>query len=215
MVAPTLLTTRSLGCVLCLLFILTSTASAQDGGAADGITVHGHWVIDVRNADGTLASHNVFENELLRTTLPNVRGGGELLATLIGGLIAQSGPPVWDVIFAQSGGFPASQPVGGPACPLSPCHVRNGLPGAALSVSIPTNAKGDAASPAVVRLSGHLTATSSGAIQYVESVYNIVSTNPNGEEVFTTFRFTGRTLPAPLQVAQGQIVQFSVEFTFS
>src|SRR5262245_29203749 len=35
-------------------------SSARTGG--DDIKVHGHWTIDVRNPDGTLASHNEFEN---------------------------------------------------------------------------------------------------------------------------------------------------------
>ena len=37
-------------------------SSARTGG--DGIAVHGHWTIDVRNPDGKLASHHEFENAL-------------------------------------------------------------------------------------------------------------------------------------------------------
>jgi len=33
-------------------------------GAPEGIKVHGHWTIDVKNPDGTLASHSDFENTL-------------------------------------------------------------------------------------------------------------------------------------------------------
>lgn len=33
-------------------------------GTNEGIQVHGHWTIDVMNPDGTLASHNEFDNEL-------------------------------------------------------------------------------------------------------------------------------------------------------
>jgi hypothetical protein len=43
------------------------TAPAHgDRGAkpADGVRIHGHWTIDIRNPDGTLASHNEFENAL-------------------------------------------------------------------------------------------------------------------------------------------------------
>jgi hypothetical protein len=32
------------------------------GGPQEGIKVHGHWVIDVRNPDGTLVTHREFEN---------------------------------------------------------------------------------------------------------------------------------------------------------
>src|SRR5271168_3514589 len=30
----------------------------------EGITVHGHWTIDVKNPDGTVASHHEFENSI-------------------------------------------------------------------------------------------------------------------------------------------------------
>ena len=33
----------------------------------DGIKVHGHWTIDVKKADGTLVSHNEFDNSLTGT----------------------------------------------------------------------------------------------------------------------------------------------------
>jgi hypothetical protein len=36
----------------------------KGGGQAEDIKVHGHWTIDLRNPDGTLASHNEFENAL-------------------------------------------------------------------------------------------------------------------------------------------------------
>jgi hypothetical protein len=37
---------------------------AEPGGKSEGIKVHGHWIIDVRNPDGTLATHREFENSL-------------------------------------------------------------------------------------------------------------------------------------------------------
>lgn len=39
-------------------------AERQRGGNHEGIQVHGHWTIDVRNPDGKLASHTEFENSL-------------------------------------------------------------------------------------------------------------------------------------------------------
>src|ERR1039458_1875644 len=37
------------------------------GGTQEGIKVHGHWIIDVRNPDGALATHREFENSLQTT----------------------------------------------------------------------------------------------------------------------------------------------------
>src|SRR5262245_35623432 len=68
------------GCVSVAVFMGVATAAAQDRPvpAADphetqesakgpglGIKVHGHWTIDVRNPDGSLASHNEFENAFM------------------------------------------------------------------------------------------------------------------------------------------------------
>jgi len=51
------------------LALLLGAAAASGARVAaqrgDGITVHGHWTIDIRNADGALASHHEFENALV------------------------------------------------------------------------------------------------------------------------------------------------------
>ncbi|MFZ0340408.1 MAG: hypothetical protein WAL45_20455, partial [Terracidiphilus sp.] len=53
-------------------------AERRPGGNHEGITVHGHWIIEVRNPDGKLVSHTEFENGLA------LHGGGALLAGFIG-----------------------------------------------------------------------------------------------------------------------------------
>lgn len=40
-------------------------APAQRGGPVEGIKVHGHWEIEVRNPDGSLATRTEFENALV------------------------------------------------------------------------------------------------------------------------------------------------------
>jgi hypothetical protein len=37
----------------------------REPGMQEGVQVHGDWVIDVRNPDGTLAHHHVFRNALV------------------------------------------------------------------------------------------------------------------------------------------------------
>ena len=41
------------------------TMSAQRGGPQEGVRVRGHWVLDVRNPDGTLADRRDFHNAYL------------------------------------------------------------------------------------------------------------------------------------------------------
>ena len=42
--------------------LLAATPHAKTAG--EGIAVHGRWIIDVRNPDGTLVSHQDFENAI-------------------------------------------------------------------------------------------------------------------------------------------------------
>jgi hypothetical protein len=62
----------------------------------DGIIVHGHWTIDIKNADGGLAAHHEFENALEPS-------GASALAQLLG---RQSQPMTWrlELIGTNAGG---------------------------------------------------------------------------------------------------------------
>ena len=61
-------------------------------GQREGITVHGHWTIDVKNPDGSLVSHRDFENSL-------TSGGKSLLTSL---LLGSTVPGSWR-IFLEAG----------------------------------------------------------------------------------------------------------------
>ena len=52
--------------------------ATPSGGNHEGVKMHGHWVIDVKNPDGTIAEHRDFENTITGY-------GQELLAGLISG----------------------------------------------------------------------------------------------------------------------------------
>jgi hypothetical protein len=62
-------TTRRLGAALIAAALAAAPVLAQKRSETpkDGIKVHGHWTIDVKKADGTLVSHNEFENALAGT----------------------------------------------------------------------------------------------------------------------------------------------------
>ena len=68
-------------------------APAEAGTAASGgIRVHGHWVIDVRNPDGTVAEHREFDNSLV--TGGSLVSGAELLAGLLTGNLSAGDPAI-------------------------------------------------------------------------------------------------------------------------
>ena len=66
---------------------LGAQTTEQKGGPQEGIKVHGHWTITVRNPDGTIASTREFENALLEGTA----GGAELLTALLTDLTLRVG----------------------------------------------------------------------------------------------------------------------------
>ena len=55
------------------------------GGNHEGITVHGHWTIEVKNPDGKLVSHTEFENALVQPV------GAVNLSSLLFGTIVPGG----------------------------------------------------------------------------------------------------------------------------
>lgn len=175
------------------------------GSAAEGLNIHGHWIVDVRNADGSLASHHEFENALH----PN---GNATLAAILGRSISVG---TWAVLLANANGF------GGP------CDV-NGIANDCViletgDLSWPVQAKRIHRNLAMtvvdgtVRLSGQATMTFAGSIGRVSTISGTCAAtiapagcvNPNFIPTFTSHTMT------PIPVAAGQIVQVTVVLSFS
>jgi hypothetical protein len=114
------------------------------GAPHEGIKVHGHWTIEVRNPDGSLASRHVFENALQAN-------GAEFLASRLSGALS---PFTWRVVLSNSD--PNERPcllVDAPwACIVDPA-----------AAIVPS------AAPGTVELSGFVTARRNGSIASVES----------------------------------------------
>ena len=70
-----------------------------DKPGQQGIKVHGHWVIDLKNPDGTLVRHLDFENSLVSSGF--AISGSQLLALLISGNVTPSDPAIGFVPTAQ------------------------------------------------------------------------------------------------------------------
>jgi len=70
----------SLAAASLVLLLGASSALAQEKekekATVEGVKVHGHWTIDVKNPDGSHASHHEFENAL-------VSGGGAALSSIL------------------------------------------------------------------------------------------------------------------------------------
>jgi len=67
-----------------------SAKPSKPGG--EGIKVHGHWIMDVKNPDGTLVRHLDFHNSLV--TVGITLSGDQLLGALLSGNITLSDPAI-------------------------------------------------------------------------------------------------------------------------
>ena len=70
----------------------TAKPSELDKPGHDGIKIHGHWVIDVRNPDGKVVQHRDFENSLV--TNGAAMSGDQILAALLSGNASVGDPAI-------------------------------------------------------------------------------------------------------------------------
>jgi len=161
------------------------TAASRESldGAIDGsIKVHGHWAIDLRNPDGTLADHRDFENSLA------IQQGGDAL--LIGMLAGYYVPGDFGILL-QGAACGASNPGG--------CAIVKSLstmPGslvcrtgnvAACNASLTYNfVLAPSTGSTSIILSGSVAAPNTGTITSVSTFFNGCD-SANG--------YTGKTLP--------------------
>jgi hypothetical protein len=176
---------RCAAAVAVLLYIATPILFAQDKSA---IKVHGHWTIDVRNPDGSLASHNEFENAL-------VANG----ATLLSGLLAHNGNTAlgW-VVYLDGGGI--AEPIVAQSVPAVLFNF------ASTNLTVATQAGGQ------LVLQGSLQA---GATTTVSTVTSDLFFQRADGSLGGGGEFSQRTLSQPISAQAGQIIQVTVVFSFS
>jgi hypothetical protein len=191
--------------VWALVFAASSTAllSAQttelQSGPAEGIKVHGHWMIDIKNPDGTPAAHHEFENALQT-------GGALKLAAFLGRVNA---PGRWYVLLYSLAGA-ANCVQSGVPCVFSEGKALDAT-GGDLTVSVPTSGPNQDK----LVLSGSFTSPDNRSFFRAFSALNVCPAGSpgcqvgSGDHSFTMKDFT----PVPVQA--GQIVQVTVVISFS
>jgi hypothetical protein len=85
--------------LLALATVFGQQSAPPEKAGKGGIKVHGHWVMEIRNPDGSTASRKEFENSLTTGT----NSGNGMLASLLTGAVT-AGP--WFVLISSGG--PAS-----------------------------------------------------------------------------------------------------------
>jgi hypothetical protein len=172
-------------------------------GPQEGIKVHGHWVIEVRNPDGKLVTKREFENAL------------------------ESGSVLSEILTHTYTTGPWIVSLGGPGDTLGGTSTSPCAPNACLvvepSLDFPNAFKTLAVtlSSGSIVLSGNLTAPSAAAIGGVSTGISVChpdispvacTTSPSPE--FMSQPLTQTTI-SPITVAQGQVVQVTVTISFS
>jgi hypothetical protein len=202
--------------------------SAKPGG--EGIRVHGHWVIDVRNPDGTLVQHREFENSLQSI------GAGFLVGLQSGYMV----PGDYMIVLVGTGAT------------NSPCTATNAYCGivrslstypaldycatmycTGSSLSYAYNFGTAFAGPYSMVLSGSIAANQTGVIGSVSTAMALCSNlglaaDPSTLEAISPATcvtqttplpyfgpLTGTTLTTPIPIASGQIIQVTVTISFS
>lgn len=178
---------------------------AASSGPREGIKVHGHWSIVIKNPDGSVASRHEFENAL-------VSSGSDMLAQLLARTASTGG---WGISVVPSGAGLSS--CGGNL----PCVViENGIATGVISVSSNLTVA-YAPNPFRTTLQGSYQATSAGDIAQVFTLLGACppsvtpSACPTASNNSGQGTFSSRTLASPIAVQSGQIVQLTVTFTFS
>jgi hypothetical protein len=213
---------------------VSSPAPAAGKGLSTGIQVHGHWVIQVKNPDGTVTARREFENALLT----GANQGSQLLANLLG---AVDVPGAWEIDLSDgTNTFAIEQQntIGSTICAdAAALHPSTVSCSNTLSVTTPANPQGIP----ILTLIG-----SAGVPQSVPSPDSIVSVGTNnyacaysttsGYEFASspTACLTGTLAlqvlasgglppspqftsasPPPVPISAGQTVQVTVTFSFS
>ena len=175
-----------------------AAAAEPSGGTQEGVQVHGHWVIEVRDPDGTLVSRTEFDNAL-------VANGKTVLAKVLSRerLVGE-----WTISLTNS-----------TTLSLNPCETLSATPaackikesGSASTTVFPTLTVTRSGEQVV--LSGTAIASKSGAISSVSSsLEDCDPTTPTS--CASALVFTNQTIGS-VSVGLGQGILVTVTLSFS
>lgn len=180
------------------------------GGQHEGIKVHGHWIIEVRNPDGTVVTHREFENSLA--------AGGYPLGYF---LSRQTTVGLWVVLLGSGNG--------GQVCPGSTTNGECEL----VEAADPSTGSGvfntlvpsftNTGTNQIFVLNGSYVAPAGGVIVTVSTIVAscpvagvVCAPGTSGNETGAYGQlFTQTGLPSAIGVSAGQTVAVTVNISFS
>lgn len=176
---------------------LADTGPGRGGGSSEGIKVHGHWTIEVRETDGRLVSRTEFENAL----------GLDGAAVLRSVLARTNSFGFWQISLSST---TSTQPCAPSFCTIGEPNDTDTVIGfRTLSVSTQVN---------TVVLTGQATASATTSIGRVATGAGLCQSNvaPSSPcSSISKFGFTLKDLASPQNVTPGQQVSVTVVISFS
>jgi hypothetical protein len=174
----------------------------------EGIKVHGHWAIDVRNPDGTLVSHREFENALVGGAV----GGGAYLSNILARNLSVGR---WEISLGGGTTGPCQAGAASAWCFIAegsgPFANANYAPGLAVSASV----------SGWFMLSGSVKAVNTASISWVNSLVvacaaSIAPASPCTDANGGTFYgLTSASITPGINVIAGQDISVTVTISFS
>lgn len=181
----------------------SDAVTGSPGRSGEAIKVHGHWRIEVREADGTLAKVHEFENKLQNW-------GGALLALVLGRTLKVES---W---FIRIGYGPCQEGVSSGQCLLvEPSWNQNpsSLVFKTLQIKPPEGFPSDAMTPAEpLTLTGSFTAGNTNPIR--EVLTEVLFSSSSAQIPGGTREFSRKEFDPGIQLTAGQLVQVTVKFSF-
>jgi hypothetical protein len=184
-----------------------SAAIATDGSPSEGIAVHGHWTVDVLNADGSLAEHREFENSI-------VAGGQETFANILARLATVGR---WTINIDSSTARPCHNDGSTYGCELYEVNYARTPEYGFDTLTVTRTGMGVLAK---LILSGTAVIPNTSNISIVNTYLDYCDPNISAAECASTANKWGRfvitmaTVSPPIAVQAGQQVQVTVAISF-
>jgi hypothetical protein len=203
--------------------------NVDQNGNHVGVEMRGHWVIDVKNPDGTIAEHRDFENTITGY-------GQELLVGLMSGYVVPSDYGIFLQAASNSSPTPCAPVTSG----FTGCGIVRSLttlPASALcpnftcftSLTYAANLVDNTTSGSTFTLAGNFTASQAGTISSVTTMYGTCTPNIGTATALSTvspstcsttagsggYRTVSQATITTVNVVASQIVQVTVTISFS
>ena len=190
-----------------ILLVVGLSSTLRSQRPQEGIKVHGHWTIDIRQPDGTLATHREFENSLI-TVVPssnlNYQSGNLLLASILRDPQPSAGS--WYIVLGADVGVqsPCDESFTGRVSPFGGEITYN----TQAACVVPAYASNGGSGQTI--LNGTTYANHSGTIAQVLTTRTVTNTSPD------LYVFTGAILSERItQITIDQVIQVKVTISFS